>query len=114
MNDAYVEDLLVRWGEFVSGKVSGAVGYPKRCVTFRVEPVGTSAALDLVHPDLMRVDSLMAGLKRDRLDLFMVAKLYYVDGMPIQSVAFYCRIGRMTAYRRLDAVRNHILACMND
>ncbi|MCZ4065708.1 hypothetical protein NB636_08055 [Oxalobacter aliiformigenes] len=101
----WAEEQLKRWGEYSVGREKGVMGYPGVSPTFRLEASGGNARTELVDRIILRIDRIIAGLKDDRPDLFIVAVRRYVYDEPASSIARHARCCRDTVYARLDTLR---------
>lgn len=105
MND-WVDDQLKRWGEYAAIREKGVMGYPGVSPTFRIEASGCGTGpVDLVDTVILRIDRLVAGMKIDRPELFIVAVCWYVFDEPASKIASRCRCCRDTVYARLKALK---------
>lgn len=109
MDDNMAEELLQKWGEWSARRESSGLGYPSRCVTFKLESSGTGNAPQHFLPvdsDILRVDRLIASFKATYPELLEVASLAYITGLPARSIARVARCSVRTVYNRLEMLRN--------
>ena len=109
MDDEMAEELLRKWGEWSARRETSGLGYPRRCVTFKLESSGngdTPLHFLPVDSDILRVDRLIASFKSTYPELLEVASLAYITGLPARSIARVARCSVRTVYNRLEMLRN--------
>ena len=105
MND-WVDEQLKRWGEYTAIREKGVMGYPGISPTFRMEASGCcTGTVELVDTVIIRIDRLIAGMKSDRPELFIVAVCWYVFDESVSQIAGRCRCCRDTVYARLKSLK---------
>ena len=102
----WVEEKLKKWGLFSLMREKGVCGFPAQSPTFKVEASGDgSGSVVLVDADVMMVDKIMAGIKKEKPVLFNVGWDWYVKGMTVSSIVSQQRCAKQTVYNRIEILK---------
>ena len=84
----WIDERLVFWGTWIKRREDGGLGYPRQSPTFR-QSAGSavSGGLLLVESDALQIDGVMVQVKKQRPELYTVAREWYVAGSPVGTVA---------------------------
>ena len=96
-----IEQLLVRWGIWSSQKENNGLGYPRRCITFKLESSGETL-LDFLPVDetLLHIARIISALANAQPELKRLAVLMYVKTFPVSSIARLERVTERTVWKR--------------
>ena len=109
MTTDFADEKLKRWGEFTSQREQGVMGYPGFSPTFRLEASGGgTGSVDLVDTTVLVVDRIIAAIKQDKPELFIVAVGWYVFNDPVSTIARRSHCCRDTVYSRLNALKARV------
>lgn len=108
----WVEQRLIQWGEFSNGStgVGGGGAFP----AYQLVHVqgGDSRSAMLVSADVLEIDTLMAGVKLQRMDLFDTAWWLYVSGVSPQYTAEKMKCHINTVFNRRNSLHEYIKNCL--
>lgn len=96
-----IEPLLVRWGIWSSQRESNGLGYPRKCLTFRLASSGGVANYDVPFDEpVQRIERIIAKIGSIHPELKRLAMLMYVRAFPSSSIARIEKIDERTVRRR--------------
>ncbi|KIF80785.1 antiterminator Q family protein [Noviherbaspirillum autotrophicum] len=100
----WVDERLERWGEWMNGlRRSGGAGgsYP----AYQPVHIRGTAGPDLcADADEMEIDTVMAGVKASKKELYETGYQRYVQGMSNQTIAGRMRCHVNTVYARMESL----------
>lgn len=105
----WVNAKMVIWGEAMAGGRRGGGSNSSPFPAYQAVHIrGTAGGADLVHPEAMEIDRVMAKVKQSKPDWYEVAYGFYVEGRSKQSIAERMRCHRDTVYARFDSLHLHV------
>jgi len=110
----WVEELLLRWGEYQAGGNScRSGGYCSPVYNLQGRVDGNSNVVDLVRPEIIEVDKVMCDVKISHPNLFSFAIGWYVRGLSMRLIASRARCHIDTIYSRRDSLHGIVSSRMS-
>lgn len=104
----WVNERLVRWGEWMAGVRRGGAGAPAFPAYQMVHIRGTGHGEDACDLEALQMDQVMAHVKLHRPELYEVAHCRYVSGLSNVAIAGRARCHVNTVYSRMDFLHRFV------